>query len=240
MRLSLLVSLCLIAFAVPSFAVQQDKYVYRNRLLSIIADPKFKPGTLGNAIPGRYIIEFDEDYHGSSMEFISRVENDILLTEPHLGPHIKMSVAHDYSTSSAIFRGVSICLQGYSQLLHKRDSTDEAIDDAERAEHIVLRKILQQHHVKSVYPVTEIPRPSVKVHPYEGVLNVNEASPAPRIKMSDPNIHLPFTHAMAQVDELRQNSKVLGKGVVVGIIDSGNTNIRFVFQLPKILMTNRN
>ncbi|CEJ00752.1 Putative Subtilisin BPN' [Rhizopus microsporus] len=221
MRLSLLVSVCLIAFAVPSFAVQQDKYVYRNRLLSIIADPKFKPGTLGNAIPGRYIIEFDEDYHGSSMEFISRVENDILLTEPHLGPHIKMSVAHDYSTSSAIFRGVSICLQGYSQLLHKRDSTNGAIDDAERAEHIVLRKILQQHHVKSVYPVTEIPRPSVKVHPYEGVLNVNEASSAPIIKMSDPNIHLPFTHAMAQVDELRQNSKVLGKGVVVGIIDSG-------------------
>ncbi|KAI7892969.1 peptidase S8/S53 domain-containing protein [Mucor mucedo] len=171
------------------------------RLNTLLSDPKYKPNTLGNVIPGRYIIEFDQDYRGSSLDFVTDIEADIYETDPLTNSRIKMSIAHDFNTESSIFRGVSIALTQISNendVLHKRQINKDGLH------HTVLSKILQQHRVKHIYPVTEIQRPK-----------------SPDVQLTKDSPALPFTHTMTQVNRVNQDLQLKGKGILVGIIDSG-------------------
>ncbi|KAI9271331.1 peptidase S8/S53 domain-containing protein [Sporodiniella umbellata] len=165
----------------------------------LISDPKFKPSTLGRNIPGRYIIEFDESYRGTSTDFVSHVEKVVLSDA-----RVKMRIAYD----SFAFRGVSISLT--DSVRSKRDRTG-------LSEHRIIRKILQQQHVKHIYPVTEIPRPTIKRHSYLAVYNETQT---PKINVSKDGLSLPFTHQTTQVDQVHQ-SNIHGGKVIVGIIDTG-------------------
>lgn len=202
------------------------------RLQSLMADPKFKINNLGNVIPGRFIIEFDEGYQGSSLEFVNDIEKDVSMTVPNLSSRIKMSIAQDYSSKSAIFRGISIALQEVSgDGVSKRDDSAKP-NEEEKSLHMqayqntVLKKILQQTRVKHVYPVTEFERPkveylsSINAYKIENG-NINTIPNAPNITIEKDDPPLPFTHPMAQVDNVNSNMKLKGKGVLVGIIDSG-------------------
>ncbi|CAO3685818.1 unnamed protein product [Rhizopus stolonifer] len=162
--------------------------------LSVGAISPFKPSTLGHIIPGRYIIEFDQDYQGSPMDFVSRVQNDLLSDT-----RVKMAMAYD----SLVFRGISISVTDLS--LHKKNP-----------EHFVIRKILQQRQVKHVYPVREIPRPTVKRHAHVSAYNTVEL---PIVSIPQNGSPLPFTHQTTQVD--RVHSEVQGDQIIVGIIDTG-------------------
>jgi hypothetical protein len=203
------------------------------RLQSLFEDPKFKPNTLGNIIPGRFIIEFDEGYYGSSLDFVSDIEKDIGATEPNLNSRIKLSIAHDFNSNSAIFRGISISLQEVDDIgMSKRDesSDEEKTLRMQSVQNTVLRKILEQHRVKHVYPVTEFQRPKVEylsnVNAYQLENDVVVAK-VPNLELSNTGSPLPFTHAMAQVDKVTNRLNLKGKGVLVGIIDSGKQSLHW-------------
>lgn len=186
-------------------------------LRSILSDPKFVPNELGNILPGRYIVEFEDDYQGSSLEFVSDIASELRQTEPMAASHIKMTVAHDYGSS--VFRGISISLNNYEQnTLSKRE-----VDKNDRsAEHTVLRQILKQNRVKHVYPVTEISRPKVIPFDFDGVYqNSSKKAAVPELDMPNNSPALPFSHIMAQVDRARNDLNLTGDGVTVGVIDSG-------------------
>ncbi|KAI8887765.1 subtilisin-like protein [Backusella circina FSU 941] len=184
-------------------------------LQSILSDPKFVPNELGNILPGRYIVEFEDDYRGSSLEFVSDIASEIKQTEP--ASHIKMTIAHDYGSS--IFRGISISLTAFEpNTLAKRE-----IDDTLRsAEHTVLRQILRQNRVKHIYPVTEISRPKVIPFDFDDVYkNSSKSAEVPKLDMPANSPALPFSHIMAQVDRVRNELNLTGEGITVGVVDSG-------------------
>jgi hypothetical protein len=228
MKTSLLTSvsaslLCIISNA---YASGFDEH----RLETILSDPKFKPNNLGNVLPGRYIIEFDEEYHGSSLEFVNDVESDLLKSEPGLHSHVKMSIAQEYDSSSAIFRGVSISLTNEDDLQQPIDKHGGGLH-MQSIHNAVLRKILEQHRVKHVYPVTEIPRPKVEImssnmNAYTMSENGIVIPNAPDISFKPDVPPLPFTHVMTQADQVHQKLNVTGKGIIVGIIDSGKSNTK--------------
>lgn len=181
------------------------------------ATPKYKESPLANIISGRYIIEFDESYQGSSSEFISYVQSKL---GPTINSHIKMTIAHDFDTSPSIFRGVSIALyDDYLSLFTKRDMQQEPHIQA--MEKTVLQKLLQEHHVKHIYPVIEIPRPKVDVVMPFNVLAADSSHSIPKLDIPDDGPQLPFTHSMTQVDQVHTKLGLKGKGILVGIIDSG-------------------
>lgn len=197
-----------------------------HRLDSLLANPKFKPNNLGNVLPGRYIIEFDDGYHGSSLEFVSDVQS-LLKNEPALNSRVRMSIAQEYDSPSTIFRGVSISLNNGDA-----DEPQHPIDKHGGELHMqsihnaLLKKILEQNRVKNVYPVTEIPRPKVEVMSSnidayamadDGTIIPN----APDISFNADGPTLPFTHVMTQADQVHRNLKITGKGITIGVIDSG-------------------
>lgn len=192
---------------------QQDEY-----LDSILSNPKFKPNALGNVIPGRFIIEFEQDFRGSSLEFVNDIESEI-----NINPRVKMNIAQDYSSSPSLFRGVSISLDQANPQLIKRTDQEEELH-MQSIENTVLRKILEQNRVKHIYPVTEIPRPNVQnMSPNLEAYAIDQDSrvipKAPKLELPNNGIPLPFTHVMTQVDKVHDRFK--GNGVLVGIIDSG-------------------
>ncbi|KAK4518139.1 S-adenosylmethionine transporter [Mucor velutinosus] len=211
--LSIAVLLCLSSIHAESQDQQQDAY-----LASIMANPKFKPNTLGNVIPGRFIIEFEQDYRGSSLEFVNDIESEI-----DISPRIKMNIAQDYSSSPSLFRGVSISIDQPSSTLQKRSEQEQELH-MQSIHNTVLRKILEQNRVKHIYPVTEIPRPNVQqMSPTIDAYAIDQDSQiipgAPTLELPDNGLPLPFSHAMTQVDKVHDKYK--GNGVLVGIIDSG-------------------
>lgn len=234
MKTSILTSASLSLLFLLSFvqAAEKDTYDENDRIQSLMLDPKFKPNTLGNIIPGRYIIEFDEDYHGSSLDFVNDVEIDISNTDPGIKSRIKMSIHHDFNSKSAIFRGVSISLQEVQddpQFIKRQEQDGERDIHTAALQNAVLRKIMQQHRVKHIYPVTEIPRPkvdslSINLDAYMLDADNNTIPKIPNVQILEGGPMLPFTHAMTQVNKVHEDLKFKGKGVVVGIIDSGKRN----------------
>ncbi|GAA5799540.1 hypothetical protein HPULCUR_004956 [Helicostylum pulchrum] len=223
MKTSILTSASLSLLYLFSFVQAIDE---KGHLQYLLSDPKFKPNTLGNVIPGRYIIEFDQNFHGSSLDFVNDIESDIVKTDPTINSRIKMSIAHDYDSDPSIFRGISISLQQLEDQsqLNKRNENDIHI---QALENTVLRKILQQNRVKHIYPVVEIQRPKVenlithniKAYDFDDSNNVMPTIPQLLLDKNGPS--LPFSHTMTQVDKVVSDLKLKGKGVVVGIIDSG-------------------
>ncbi|KAF7727536.1 hypothetical protein EC973_007422 [Apophysomyces ossiformis] len=78
------------------------------------------------------------------------------------------------------------------------------LDDADHTK--ALKAILERDDVKHVFPVTSIPRPSVQPLKTDASRNV--------ATWTDP-------HHMTQVDRVHKELKNKGKGIVVGVLDSG-------------------
>lgn len=232
MKLSLLTSASLSLLYLFTFvqAAEDELFNENEHLESLLSNPKYKPNALGNILPGRFIIEFDQDYHGSSLDFVNDVETGIIQTDPNISSRIKMSIAHDFNTDSAIFRGISVSLSEVDDIqLNKRQTSEEKDIHMQTLQNTVLRKILQQHRVKHIYPVTEIQRPKVEnllsTNAYAFDANNNVIPKPPDLELNKDGPLLPFTHSMTQVNRVTDDLKLKGKGIIVGIIDSGKINI---------------
>lgn len=219
MKTSILTSACLSLLYV--FSNTQAKEENEKHLDLLLSDPKYKPNTLGNIIPGRFIIEFDQNFDGSSQEFVNDIESD-----PDIISRIRMSIAHDYNSNPSIFRGISISLDENIEFpLKKRGQGEESIQNT------VLRKILNENRVKHIYPVTEIQRPKVQegnvVRAYALDDNTDDTIKkiAPKVQLSKNGPELPFSHGMTQVNKVFSDLQLKGKGIVVGIIDSGKNRL---------------
>lgn len=174
----------------------------------MLSHPKFKATNLGNIIPGRYIVEFEDHFQGSSLEFVE----DIDLTP--IKPIIRLDIAHEYGSS--LFRGISVSLNKVTDRLEKRQSLDDT-------ESLVLKQILKHHRVKRVFPVTEIERPKVTRNDFDDFFGDRSkpsiTTPTIDLKSNMPN--LPFSHSLSQIDKVQNELNLKGKGIVIGIIDSG-------------------
>ena len=152
-------------------------------------------------IPGRYIIEFNDDYMGSTEQFMNEIELE--------HQSFRWTMAHDYHSnqrlsSDSIFRGISIHLEEQSDI--------HAADTAIMSEHQVMRHVMEKHLVKHVYPVFEVPRPKLHRH---NILRAQALDISPDVS------GLPFSHAMTQVNRVHSELGLDGEGVLVGIIDTG-------------------
>lgn len=233
MKSSLLTSASLSLLYFFSIIKAAEEEFDEAHLESLLADPKYKPNALGNVIPGRFIIEFEQDFHGSSLDFVTDIEADIIQTDPSTSSRIKMSIAHDFNTDSAIFRGISIALTEVDDAqFNKRQTKEEKNIHSQALQNIVLRKILQQNRVKHIYPVTEIQRPKVETllstNTYAFDESDNVVPKTPDLELTKDGPLLPFTHSMTQVNRVNDDLKFKGKGILVGIIDSGKKHATFI------------
>ncbi|KAI8637781.1 peptidase S8/S53 domain-containing protein [Parasitella parasitica] len=214
--LSTAMLLCVAGIHGDKLQQQQKRDGY---LDSILTNPKFKPNALGNVIPGRFIIEFEQSFRGSSLEFVNDIEAEI-----DINPRVKMNIAQDYNSSPSLFRGVSISVDQPSTSPFARRSDQEEELHMQSIQNTVLRKLLEQNRVKHIYPVTEIARPNVlNMSPNIGAYAIDQdgqiVPSAPKLELPENGSPLPFTHAMTQVDKV--HAKFKGNGVLIGIIDSG-------------------
>lgn len=69
-----------------------------------------------------------------------------------------------------------------------------------------LQALLEDENVKAIYPVKIIPRPELKSVPLETAAS---------------NVEALLPHDLTQVDRVHNELKNTGKGIVVGILDSG-------------------
>ena len=159
-----------------------------------------------NVLSGRYIIEFDESYQGTSARFVEELEDD--------NDRIKWKVAHDYNTES-IFRGISIQLE-HDNFYVASDNNDQNKDRQHEqllAEHRVIHRVMEKHHVKRVYPVVEIQRPIIEQY--------STADPDAGLELAPDVKDLPFSHSMTQVNRVHTELGLWGDGITVGVIDTG-------------------
>ncbi|KAI8387535.1 peptidase S8/S53 domain-containing protein [Blakeslea trispora] len=217
MKIHLLSAISLWLLSASSSALEDEHK--NSRLDLLFSNPKFRPNTLGNVIPGRFIIEFEDGYQGSSLDFVHEVQT---MAEPSLEGRIKISIAHDFASQSSIFRGVSISLDEAEILpLSKRNKNPAELQGLHGK---VLNEILSQNRVKHVYPVTEIARPSLNFANTFNVYSIeNNTAVIKTTKVNVPSDlpNLPFSHISSQVNDVHRKLKTKGAGVLVGIIDSG-------------------
>ncbi|KAI8887766.1 subtilisin-like protein [Backusella circina FSU 941] len=103
------------------------------------------------------------------------------------------NVHHTYTSS--LFRGMSI------SLINEEDSTNPLSKREADRRHPVIEKLQNHPHVKKVYPMHTIPRP--------------QSIRAPS------GVSYPYDDQLSQLKLVHEKLGVTGKGVVVGILDSG-------------------
>ncbi|KAI9032696.1 peptidase S8/S53 domain-containing protein [Phycomyces nitens] len=184
----------------------------------IIRDPKFQAAITGNTVAGRYIVEFDDKYSGSSSDFLKRLTNDINRDDPNIGNKLNMTISHEYDSTPSIFHGVSLSIQPKKKeagLGKVQTASEENIVFTASQNHVV-NKLVKSNYVKKVYPVTIIPRPE-----FTRTSLAYDESILPIINSAGLEKALPFSHEMTQVSRVHKELGLTGKGVLVGIIDSG-------------------
>ncbi|KAI9031566.1 peptidase S8/S53 domain-containing protein [Phycomyces nitens] len=132
-----------------------------------------------DAIPNRYIVEFDDGDSVSAFSFVHSVQSKFKQAKVHIAEQFN----HD------LFNGISFGLNGLTNKDHSA----------------ALKTILDHNNVKAVYPVRIIKRPNV---------NIESTS-------FKGNAHSILPHEMTQVDRVHSELKKFGKGVKIGVIDSG-------------------
>ncbi|CDH52138.1 subtilisin-like protease [Lichtheimia corymbifera JMRC:FSU:9682] len=150
-------------------------------------------------LPGRYIIEFSDDYVGTTEQFLDEVERE--------HQSFRWTMAHDYHSNrhpDSIFRGISIHMEEQPGI--------RAANTATMSEHQVMRHVMEKHLVKRVFPVFEVPRPKLHRH---NIIRAQALDISPEVS------GLPFSHAMTQVNRVHSELGLDGEGVLVGIIDTG-------------------
>ncbi|ORY97251.1 peptidase S8/S53 domain-containing protein [Syncephalastrum racemosum] len=157
--------------------------------------PKFVPSPHGNPLAGRYIVEFSESYRGSPNQFLNDLDRNY-----------DWSVANELT--SDIFRGVSLHLQ------HNASRVHAATSDSKSGLLQAMHQMMDKEHVKRVFPVVEVPRPKTL---FNSVSFLSDVLHLP----DDASMRLPFAHQMTQVDRVQNELGLKGKGITVGIIDTG-------------------
>lgn len=156
-RPSLLLWSCLFIWTVESLDIQHPKL---NQKIS-------------DVIPGRYMIEFNQN---DSITFF---------TQSFRQDDTYLKVNHQYNHD--FFHGLSININTEDDEVHKS----------------TLESILKRADVQSVSPVRRIPRPKAIVE--RTGIEVNSILP----------------HHMTQVDLVHSELKNKGKGILVGVLDTG-------------------
>ncbi|KAI8372018.1 peptidase S8/S53 domain-containing protein [Choanephora cucurbitarum] len=147
-----------------------------------------------DAIAGRYIVQFKKNNNLTGKTFAHSVQQAL----SNNGVEIKETINH------RIFSGASI----------------DITDVGESA----LKPILDREDVEAIYPVRRIYHattssvaPSIKNESYIGKKSFAEKRETPEEQAADFNIPL----VLGQVDQVHSKLGYKGKGILVGIIDSG-------------------
>jgi hypothetical protein len=170
--------------------------IFASTLLTMLAvadaaqHPKIKLGKDNSrALPSSYIVEFEDSYSGSHTQFLHTISSKF--------DNADISMRQTYD--SPLFKGMSVKIgnsattkQVQKRGLHHAGSTG------------VLAAMADSPAVRNVYPVTVIPRPTIKL-----VSKSHSNSP-----------QLLFAHNLTQVTEAH-NYGYKGKGLTVGILDTG-------------------
>ncbi|KAI7904209.1 peptidase S8/S53 domain-containing protein [Cokeromyces recurvatus] len=132
--------------------------------------------TTPTTVPGRYIVSFAKNHDGKN--FAKSIKNKF----KDVDLNVRESINHH------LFNAISISLKTENDDIHAN----------------VLKSILNDNDVATVYPVKTYSRPKVKLHSID--------------KTYKPSI---LPHHMTQVDMVHSKLKEEGKGILVGVIDTG-------------------
>lgn len=165
--------------------------------------PKYDPTSLVDIVPGRFIVEYaDSNVQETSKKLLDLLDGKFDST--------KVSVSQSYD--HPLMRGVTLRIDSTKK---KDDDDDENVvesmstpkDDIIKA---VIEMLEKQSMVSTVYPVRLVRRPEL-VPKLMSELDGNGGI--------DMDAMQP--HAKSQVERVHKELKNTGKGMVVGIIDSG-------------------
>ena len=160
-------------------------------------------------VPGRYIVEFS----GGNVEDSSKKLTDLLNGK---FDDTKVSVVRSWNHS--FMHGVSLQIDSIKKAKAKSkgedDDEDQVVESMSTSNDNVLDSVMKalqdEALVANVYPVRIIPRPQLTATPL-----TNGASGID-LGLLDP-------HDMTQVDRVHKELKNKGKGIKVGVIDSGKS-----------------
>lgn len=158
-------------------------------------------------VPGRYIVEFS----GGNVDASSKK-----LTELLNGKFDDTKVSIVRSWNHSFMRGVSLQIDTVKNSKTKSKSNDDDEDlvvesmstSNDNVLDSVMKALQDEALVANVYPVRIIPRPQLTATPLSS-----------GAKGIDPGLLEP--HSMTQVDRVHKELKNKGKGIKVGVIDSG-------------------
>ncbi|KAI7882354.1 subtilisin-like protein [Lichtheimia hyalospora FSU 10163] len=170
--------------------------------------PKYDPSQLVDIVPGRFIVEYaDSNVQATSKKLLDLLDGKFDST--------KVSVSQSYD--HPLMRGVTLRIDSTQKSKQDDDDDDDdenvvesmssSNDDIVKA---VIDMLEKQDMVSTIYPVRLVRRPKLVPKPiseldHNGGVDMNAMSP----------------HAMSQVERVHSELKNTGKGMVVGIIDSG-------------------
>ncbi|CDS09870.1 hypothetical protein LRAMOSA02547 [Lichtheimia ramosa] len=156
-------------------------------------------------VPGRYIVEFS----GGSVEDSSKK-----LTELLNGKFQDTKVSVVRSWNHSLMRGVSLQIDNVKNAKSKSNDDDEDLvvesmsTSSDKTLDSVMKALQDEALVANVYPVRIIPRPQLTATPLSS-------------GASGIDLGLLEPHDMTQVDRVHKELKNKGKGIKVGVIDSG-------------------
>lgn len=146
-------------------------------------------------IPGRYVVEFSgTDVKNDVTKLFDSIKKDF--------KDAKLSLADSYAHE--LFYGASIQVDSLGEYT---SSGISAMSEDSNGLGDIVESIISQAHVSGVYPVRVIPRPNLVPMVASGGDGTDYSQLIP--------------HAMTQVDKVHKELKNTGKGIVVGVIDSG-------------------
>ncbi|CDH52731.1 thermostable alkaline protease [Lichtheimia corymbifera JMRC:FSU:9682] len=165
--------------------------------------PKYDPSGLLDIVPGRFIVEYAEP----NVQATSKKLLDLL----H-GKFDSTNVSVSQSYDHPLMRGVTLRIDSTKK---KDDDDDEnVVESMSTPKDDIVKEVIEmlekQSMVSTVYPVRLVRRPELVPTPMKELdrrdgINMNAMQP----------------HAMSQVERVHRELKNTGKGIVVGIIDSG-------------------
>lgn len=156
-------------------------------------------------VPGRYIVEFSGGNVDASSKKLTQLLN---------GKFDDTEVSIVRSWNHSFMRGISLQIDTVKKSKSKSndDDEDQVVESMSTSNENVLDSVMKalqdEALVTNVYPVRIIPRPQLTATPLSS-----------GAKGIDTGLLEP--HGMTQVDRVHKELKNKGKGIKVGVIDSG-------------------
>lgn len=167
--------------------------------------PKYDPTSLLDIVPGRFIVEYAEP----NVQATSKKLLDLL----H-GKFDSTNVSVSQSYDHPLMRGVTLRIDSTKKKDDDDDDDENVVESMSTPKDDIVKEVIEmlekQSMVSTVYPVRLVRRPGLVPTPMKELdrrdgINMNAMQP----------------HAMSQVERVHRELKNTGKGIVVGIIDSG-------------------